>query len=170
MSEQTERRPYQRRANLAQPDLQGAEANETQAVEPTRRRKRANLGGFSQRLEAETRPGYVRRWVNDDAGRPERLHQDLAYEFVTDGSVKSDVPGSRIARIVGRKPTGEPMHAYLMETPETEYAVGVAEKEDRLKPFEEAIKSQRDTTGQLTEADNVYAPRGGRSSLTDKRS
>lgn len=159
----TPKRAYTRR----EPAADAAEPQDTtQAVEPTRRRQRANLGGFSQRLAVEARPGFVRRWVNDDgSGRPERLHTDLAYDFVTDSSVKSDVAGSRIARNVGRKPTGEPMLAYLMETPETEYAVGVAEKEDRLKPFEEAISSNRDTTGQLTEADNVYAPRGGRSSL-----
>lgn len=139
------------------------EAAEGEAVSPARRRKRANMGGYTLRLDAPERPGYVRRWVNDDgSGRPERLNVDLAYDFVHADDIKGDGLGRRISRVVGSKRNGEPMHAYLMETPEEEYAVGVAEKEDRLKPFEEAIRSGKDTTGELKEAE-TYRPGSGSS-------
>lgn len=139
-----------------------AEEHETDATPKARRRKRADAGGYKTRLSAPQREGYHRRWVNDDGIRPQILNQDLAYDFVTD-KISGDGQGTRVSRIVGKKASGEPMYAYLMETPIEEFRVGEAEKEDRLKPFEDAIRSNRDTTGELSQADNVYRPSAGSS-------
>jgi hypothetical protein len=37
-----------------------------EATPPARRRPRASTGGFSLKLDAEQRPGFVRRFVNGD--------------------------------------------------------------------------------------------------------
>jgi hypothetical protein len=44
------------------------------------RRQRASAGGFKTRLDAPQRPGFVSRWVNDEPGRIEAMH-DLGYDF-----------------------------------------------------------------------------------------
>jgi hypothetical protein len=51
-----------------------------------------------------------------------------------------------------------------METPEDQYQIGVSEKEERLRPFEEAIKAGEDTTGRVQDA---YAPASGRSTINN---
>lgn len=141
---------------------QPQEVSSEASVPKGRRRKRADNGGYKTRLSAPQREGYHRRWVNDDGIRPQILNQDLAYDFVLD-KLSGDGPGTRVSRIVGKKASGEPMYAYLMETPIEEFRVGEAEKEDRLKPFEDAIRANRDTTGELSQADNVYRPSAGSS-------
>jgi len=146
-------------ARQGEPEVETHDA----AVASKSRRKRAPVGGFRQRLDAPKREGYIRRWVNDEGIRPELLHSNYAYDFVLDTNTRTEGAGTRVSRVVGRKPSGEPMHAYLMETPVEEFAVGVAEKEDALKPFEEAIKSGRDAGGEFGEADQVYRPGFGSS-------
>lgn len=129
------------------------------------RRQRATVGGFKTRLDAPQKPGMVMRWVNDEPGRIPALHE-LGYDFA-ERDARSDSQGTRIARNVGTHPNGEPKLAYLMETPADQYAIGVAEKEERLKPFEEAIKRGEDTTGQVQDA---YAPATGRSTINNNSS
>lgn len=126
------------------------------------RRKRASVGGFKTRLDAPQEKGMVRRWVNDEPGRVPAMH-DLGYDFA-EADTRTDGQGTRISRMVGTHPNGEPMMAYLMETPEREYAVGIAEKEERLKPFEEAIARGEDTTGKVQDA---YVPKSGRSTINN---
>lgn len=111
------------------------------------RRRRASVGGHALKLSAPSKPGMVRRWFNDLGNRIADA-ADLAYDFVTDGSAKTDAPGSRISRLVGTKANGEPLHAFLMETPEDEYAWGLAEKEAHNRKVDEAIRDGRDSTGQ----------------------
>lgn len=154
--------PRRGRPSNAEIAARESAADTQEAVSPANRRKRAPVGGFKQRLDADQRKGFVRRWVNDDGVRPELLHTDYAYDFVLEGNTRTDGQGTRVSRVVGRKPSGEPMHAYLMETPVEEFAVGVAEKEDRLKPFEEAIRSNKDAGGQFAEAE-IYRPQAGSS-------
>lgn len=98
------------------------------------------------KLGAPLRKGFHRRWVNDDAGRLANA-QELAYDFVQEEGIKTDVPGSRISRRVGTKANGEPLLAYLMETPDELYAQGVAELEAHTRQVDEAIQSGRDSTG-----------------------
>jgi len=124
------------------------------------RRRRASTGGFALKLDAEQRPGFTRRFVNGDPARIREM-EELGYTLVADkadrasGKTRTDGLGTRISRHAGKQETGEPMQAYLMETPDTLHAQGVAEKEDARKPFEEAIRRSADTTGQV---EGAYAP------------
>lgn len=115
-------------------------------VAPSRRRRRANVGQAALKLSAPSREGYHRRWVNDDGPRLANA-KELAYDFVHEEGIKSDTPGSRISRRVGTKANGEPLLAYLMETPDELYAEGVAEMEAYTRQIDEAIRSGRDSTG-----------------------
>lgn len=124
----------------------------------TPRRRRASIGGFKQKLDAPQRPGYVRRWVDDSPSRIMEM-QELGYEFAQEqagtGAKRTDGQGSRISRMAGKRDDGSPHHLVLMETPASEYAIGVQEREDALKPFEEALRAGADTTGRLQD---TYKP------------
>lgn len=125
------------------------------------RRRRASVGGHSLKLSAPSREGEHRRWVNDD-GNNIADKRELGYEFVSETGIKTADPGSRVSRLVGTKANGEPLHAYLMETPEELYAQGVSEKEAANRKIDEAITSGRDSTGRL---ENQY----GQGSITTDR-
>jgi hypothetical protein len=132
------------------------------------RRRRASVGGFKTKLDAPQREGYVRRWVDDSPNRIAAM-QELGYDYATDraaeGAKRTDGLGTRISRMAGKRDDGSPHHLVLMETPVEEYQAGVADKEDQLKPFEEALKAGADTTGRLQDA---YQPQSG-SSLNHQR-
>lgn len=136
--------------------LQAQQAGE--AVPPSGRRARASTGGFSLKLDAPQRPGYVRRFVNGDPLRIARM-EELGYTLVNDpageGNSRTDALGTRIARHAGKDEEGRPFKTFLMETPVEEFEVGVVDKEDARKPFEEAIRQSKDTTG---ETPNAYQP------------
>jgi hypothetical protein len=132
------------------------------AVPKHNRRKRASVGGFKTRLDAPQKKGMTMRWVNDEPGRIPAMHE-LGYDFA-EAETRTDGQGTRISRIVGTHPSGEPKMAYLMETPNDQYAIGAAEKEERLKPFEEAINRGEDTTGKVQDA---YAPKLTRSTINN---
>lgn len=118
-------------------------------AQPTTRRRRGALGGQRLKLQAPERPGYVRRWVNDDGNRIAEA-KELAYDHVTDSGIDTSSADSRISRLVGTKPNGEPLRAFLMETPADEYAAGVADKEVHARQVDEAIAAGRDSTGQMS--------------------
>lgn len=120
---------------------------------PIRRRRRASVGGLALKLDAPARPGYTRRWVNDADNRIAEI-DELAYDFVNAQGLKTDDPSSRVAKIVGTKANGEPLKAYLMETPDELYAEGVAEKEAHNAKIDQAIREGRDSTGRMDE--NTY--------------
>lgn len=132
-----------------------------EATPPSRRRPRPSTGGFSLKLEAEQRPGYVRRFVNGDPSRilkMERLGYTLANDRAGEGKSRTDGQGTRITRHAGKTEEGAPMHAVLMETPEHEFQYGVADKEEARKRVEDVIRGSGDPTGQL---ENQYAPSAG---------
>lgn len=134
-------------------------ASGVEATPPSRRRPRASAGGFSLKLEAEQRPGYVRRFVN---GTPTRIAkmEALGYAMVSDqahgeGKARTDSKGSRITRHAGTLEGGAPMQAVLMETPEHEFAYGEADREESRKAVEDVIRRSADPTGEL---ENAYVP------------
>lgn len=135
------------------------------ATPKSQRRRRASTGGMKQKLDAPQREGYVRRWVDNDPSRIMSM-QDLGYDFAAekaaDGAARTDGLGSRISRHGGKRADGSPQHLVLMETPIADYRLGIQEKEDALKPFEEALKAGADTTGRLQ---NTYEQRD-RSSIS----
>jgi len=100
------------------------------------------------KLSAPLRAGFVRRWFNDDGNRIAEA-EELAYEHVTEDGIQSSDPSSRVSRLVGTKANGEPLRAYLMETPVEEYAHGVREREAITRQVDEAIAAGRDSTGQM---------------------
>lgn len=120
------------------------------AVPKTLRRKRASTGGLKLKLEAPKREGFVRRFVLNDPSRIIAM-QELGYQFA-DADTRTDGLGKRIERHAGKDESGAPQRLILMETPVSEYAVGVTEKEEHLKPFEQALRAKRDTTGKLEDA------------------
>jgi len=85
-----------------------------------------------------TLSSWMHRWVNDNDMRIAQAG-DLAYDFVTDPDAKSTDVGSRISRQVGTKANGEPLRAYLMETPDEEYRAGLAEKEAVTRQIDDAM-------------------------------
>lgn len=129
------------------PDVAAAAAIEAKSL-PGRRR-RASVGGHSLKLSAPPREGYVRRWFNDDGNRIADA-QELAYEHVLEQGIKTTDAGGRVSRLVGTKANGEPLRAYLMETPVDEYAAGLSDKEAQHRQVDEAIAAGRDSTGQMS--------------------
>ncbi len=124
------------------------------------RRQRFGTGGFKSKLalpsEMEARmkaQGLSARWVNDDGNRIAEL-RELGYEFVTESGVQTDAPGSRVSRLVGTKANGEPLHAYLMDTPDELIAQGVAEREAHNRQIDDAIRAGRDSTGRLNSTES----------------
>lgn len=118
---------------------------------PTQRRRRPSTGGHAYKLTAPSREGETRRWFNDTGDRIAEA-KELGYEFVSDTSVKTDQPGSRIARRVGTQANGDAIYAYLMETPDQLYQQGVSEKEEQNSIVDKAIQSGSDFTGRLDQS------------------
>lgn len=103
------------------------------------------------KLAAPVREGYRRRWFNDVPGRLAEA-EELAYTHVTEQGIKSDGPDSRIRRLVGTQASGQPLFAYLMETPEEEYRAGIQEREEAHRTVDDAIRAGRDATGQMKDS------------------
>lgn len=122
---------------------------ETPAEAPTRRR-RAKLGTAALKLAAPERPGFKRRFFNDDGNRIAEAHE-LGYDIVSETRAKSPGLGSHDTRNVGTKASGEPLRAILMETPDELYAEGLAEKEAQSAAIDLAIMSGRDSEGQMSQ-------------------
>jgi hypothetical protein len=139
--------------------------NPTAATPPARRRPRASVGGFALKLDAPSRPGFVRRFVNGDPSRIMKM-EELGYTLVSDpageGKSRTDGKGTRITRHAGKLEDGAPMQAVLMETPEEEFAYGLSDKEEHRQQFEDTIRRSGDPTGQV---DGAYVPKG-QSTLT----
>lgn len=117
---------------------------------PVNRRVRKKVGALVSKLDAPLRQGETRRWVNDDGNRIAEV-RELGYEFVSETGIQTADPGSRVSRLVGTKANGEPLHAYLMETPDELYAEGIAEQEAANRQIDEAITAGRDSTGRMDE-------------------
>lgn len=133
------------------------QASEAPQATPTpRRRRRASVGGMHLKLSVPERKGWVRRWVNDEPGRIANA-EELAYTHVVDTGIKSDSPDSRVRRLVGKTEHGAPLFAYLMETPEHEYAHGAKEKEEAIRTSEKAIVEGRNSSS--GSVDNEYGRR-----------
>ena len=146
-------------AQTTEPEATQSETSE--AEKPASRRRRSSVGGHSLKLSAPSRPGFKRRFFNDDGNRIAEA-EELGYTHVSDMKAKSPGLGSSDTRLVGTKANGEPLRSILMETPDELYAEGVAEKEAANRQIDEAIAAGRDSTGRL---DNQY----GQGSITTDR-
>lgn len=122
---------------------------------PPKRRRRASVGGHAMKLTAPTKPGFSRRWFNDSGNRIAEAI-DLGYDFVTETGLQTDDPSSRTSRLVGTQANGDPLKAYLMETPDELYAEGVDEKEAHNRQIDEAISAGTPTDGPIGPASETY--------------
>jgi hypothetical protein len=142
------------RRTVREPELPAEPVKLADVIEgaaPPKRRKRASTGGFGLKLDAPARPGFTRRWFNDNGNRLAEA-DELAYEHVQDKGTKTSARGSRTSRLVGTKANGEPLHAFLMETPDELYAEGVADKEAAARTVDEAITRGEGTSdGQMSQ-------------------
>lgn len=129
------------------------------------RKERIPLGVARSQLTAPPRPGYVRRWINDDGKGRLQKAQEGGYTFVEDpnlrvgeddGGSRSD---SRVSRIVGKTTEGKPMRAYAMEIREEWYREDQASKRQTLDEVDRAIRK-----GRLVEngSEHRYVPDDGR--------
>lgn len=140
-----------------------SEARETREEQEPSRRKRVPLGVPRLKMNAPQRPGYVRRWVNDNPGRLDAAQQG-GYEFVVGESASeggaTDGMGAKISRIVGTRDGGAPITAYLMETKQEWYEEDQKSKQAIVDETEAALKRGQDSHGQPG-VDGRYVPEGG---------
>lgn len=90
---------------------------------------RIPFGSAIMQLNATEIPGYHLHWLNDwHPSMADRIRQSqkAGYKFVTQqevessqllGASTSDLSGDRVSRVVGTRPSGEPITAYLMKIP-----------------------------------------------------
>lgn len=146
MSEEITRRgrpPRQIEDNTAEQSI----APEAGAPKLQRKRRSAVTGG-GLKLHAAERPGFKRRFVNDDKNRIAEL-QELGYTFAEAPSEATHGPGSRINRLAGTTDDGAPMKTYLMETPIELYEQGRQELDEELKIQDQNISRGLDPSGEL---------------------
>lgn len=146
---------HNERARTPRPRRRAPEPEVTEQTDAApKRRRRAKMGQHAMKLLAGARPGHTRRWFNDDGNRIAEAGE-LGYDFVSTDEKSTDV-GSRVSRLVGTKANGEPLRAYLMETPDELFAEGLAEKEAHNRQIDDAITAGVDLTGQLAPASEQY--------------
>ena len=113
------------------------------------RKDRVPLGVPRARLKAPERPGYKRRWINDDGKGRLQAALEGGYTHVTDPNLKVGEDGggsatdTRVSRIVGRAEGGKPLRAFLMEIPSKQYQADQASKQSALDEVDRAIRKGR---------------------------
>lgn len=111
-------------------------------------------------LTAEQRPGYVRRWVNDEDGRI-AMFQEAGYEPVKTPTEVGDPMAGNASQLgsVVRKPVGGGKTAVLMEIPEEFYLEDQAAKEAHLKAKEGALLDEVKGEGFYGDGVRISRPR-----------
>lgn len=137
--------------------------------EPEGRAARVPVGVQRLKMSAPERKGYVRRWVNDEMdGRCKRFEEG-GYQFVEDAKLQigelnvgneNRNLGSRVSRVVGTHPNGEPKLAYLMEIKKEFYDEDQRAKEKINREIDDAIKSG--TLNNNVAVQDRYTPSDGR--------
>lgn len=98
------------------------------------RETRRGFGNQGQKLAYPERPGYHRHWFNDSPGRV-MAAEESGYTKVIDPATKKPV-----TRVVGTRPDGGPLDAYLLEIPQEWFDDDMAALEEINRSKEEAIK------------------------------
>jgi hypothetical protein len=137
------------RADPNAPGADQAQASERAAVIREERKKRVPLGVPRTKLTAPTRPGYQRRWINDDAKGRLQHAKEGGYTHVEDPNLLvgedggGDKTDSRVSRIVGKRDDGKPLRAFLMEIPSELYKEDQASKQAELDEVDRSIRKGR---------------------------
>lgn len=130
--------------------------------EESGRGARVPLGVARSKLAVPSRPGFVRRWVNDTEGRLLQAEQG-GYQYAVDQSLQIGSPdvdnenrdlGSRVSRVVD-KSTGQ--KAYLMEIKEEFYKEDQESKAAKVAEKDNLIKN-----GKLDDGESRYIPDKGK--------
>lgn len=155
MAEGPTRRGRPRLERVAQAE---SEQEQTENAVPVRKRRRRGVleHGSNLKLAAPKRDGFVRRFVNDKGNRLAEL-QEIGYTFVEETGIATHGPGTRVNRLAGTQDGGAPLKTYLMEIPEEFYREDLADKDEALKEFDQAINEGRDPSGE-TDPRHSYRP------------
>lgn len=158
-----------RPTNAERDEKLAARAERDDTREPEGRKVRVPVGVQRMKMSAPERKGYVRRWVNDEMdGRVNRFKEG-GYEFVEDATMQIGDQnignenrnlGSRVSRVVGTQPNGEPKLAYLMEIKKEFYDEDQLAKEKINREIDNAIKSG--TLANKVASADQYTPTEGR--------
>lgn len=147
------------RIKRGRPPAKTREATHEPQREPAGRAKRTPLGVQRLKLQASQRPGFVRRWINDDGSRTQAALQG-GYEFVRkDGQASTTDIGEAVSQIVGKAESGNPMRAYLMEIREDWFTEDQATKQELINATEKQIR-RGELVGKVGQ-DGVYLPSQG---------
>ena len=105
--------------------------------------------GSRRALWAKDRPGFSRRWVNDQGDRVS-MFREAGYNPVTEDADESDTSINSPSKMgsVSRKSVGGDMYAVLMEVPEEFYREDQQVKQD----YVDEIESGFDPTGSVKDA------------------
>ena len=136
----------------------------------SKRKERVPLGILRQKLRAEQREGFSRRWINDKPGRLDDA-VSAGYSFVSDpddglkigdGNDASQIGGvgTVISRTVGVHEGGRPMRAYLMEIDQETYDEDQEEKTRQVDEKEDSIRRGHDNQGRPGDGSR-YVPSAG---------
>lgn len=127
------------------------------------RRERVPFSTNRKRLSLNKElDGFITRWFNDQDDRLQRA-EDGGYQYVHRKEIgqvgdkdisngNTDV-NSRVSRVVGRQPTGQPIRAYLMKIRKDWYDADQAKKEEVNARVDEAIRAG---TSGGAKVDNQY--------------
>lgn len=111
---------------------------------------RIPFGSHRQKLAAPPRPGFVRRWFNDEPGRIAQA-RDAGYSHVND-----PVTNQPMTHTVGVAKQGGGLTAYLMEIPAEFYEEDTRAKDDPLRRFDDQLK--RGAAHGMPGQDGRYVP------------
>lgn len=119
------------------------------------RRERVPFSANRKRLSLNKEiEGFITRWFNDQDDRLQRA-EDAGYQYVHRKEIgqvgdkdisngNSDV-NSRVSRVVGRMPTGQPIRAYLLKIRKDWYQADQAKKEEINNRVDEALRAAPST-------------------------
>jgi hypothetical protein len=134
--------------------------------EPQARRRRDDLDLVGRRLAVNRamldHGRFEYRYVNDDPARLHRFTVQDDWDVVSNdgGIVKADATdmGDAVSVVVGTKPDGSPLRAYLCRKPKKFYDEDQRKKQTEL---DEQLKRLRNGKSAEGEAQGDYIPRGG---------
>jgi len=98
------------------------------------RRTRKPLGTSEQKLAYPPRSGFVRRWFNDVPGRVSRAVEEGGWTHVLDAK------GKNVERVVGTRPEGGALTAFLLELPEEWYQEDMQAQQAAIDEKERAMR------------------------------
>lgn len=130
------------------------------------RARREGMGALpGQQMMAEKKPGFVRRWVNDESNNIDRRTRQ-GYSFVDEGNAATTDIGSAKSIQVSKQRNVE-TRAYLMEIPEEFYNEDQQEKENQIRRTETSIKEATAGGEKALERSVLYNPSEGNNQLLE---